>query len=346
MSLSSCGWRLSVAPMAGVERQGRRSLRWGCRIPFRWAPTLSKETIPYPSYIPSSIRGKALEGEVLSLLEKGAIKLAPFPSPSYYSRLFVVMKAVEAGHRPFVTESEGSEDFFQDGDSPVGTSFGPGWRLDGVSRLERCVLTSSDASGLPQVPQVHNVREGVPVQGSLLWPVYGSAGFHTGHGSCFNFASPIRHSSSLISRRRACSSILPGAGSRCSGHSSPALSLAQIFVNWEKSQLIPTQRMVYLGVLLDSISFRASPAQKRVEKLLSIGDIFLSCEEQPVSSWLELSGVLSSTIQLVPGGRLRMRSLQLVLRRSWDHVDQSILIRWTPEICLDLEWWLNRARLE
>ena len=57
-----------------------------------------------------------------------------------------------------------------------------------------------------------------------------------------------------------------------------------IVVNWEKSQLVPTQRMVYLGVLLDSISFRASPAQKRVEKLLSIGDVFLSCVEQPVSS--------------------------------------------------------------
>ena len=58
-----------------------------------------------------------------------------------------------------------------------------------------------------------------------------------------------------------------------------------IVVNWEKSQLVPTQRMVYLGVLLDSISFRASPALKRVEKLLSIGDVFLSCVRQPVSSW-------------------------------------------------------------
>ena len=119
-----------------------------------------------------------------------------------------------------------------------------------------------------------------------------------------------------------------------------------IVINCEKSQLFPIQRMAYLGVLLDSISFRASPALKRVEKLLSIGDVFLSFEEQPVSSWLELLGVLSSMIQLVPGGRLRMRSLQFVLRQSWDQVDQSVLIRWTPEIRQDLERWLNRARLE
>ena len=50
-----------------------------------------------------------------------------------------------------------------------------------------------------------------------------------------------------------------------------------IVVNWEKSQVIPTQQMVYLGVILDSTVFRASPALKRVEKLLSIGDVFLSC---------------------------------------------------------------------
>ena len=57
-----------------------------------------------------------------------------------------------------------------------------------------------------------------------------------------------------------------------------------IVVKWEKSHLVPAQQMIYLGVLLDSQSFRASHNHKRVEKLLSIGDKFLSCEEQPASS--------------------------------------------------------------
>ena len=109
--------------------------------------------------------------------------------------------------------------------------------------------------------------------------------------------------------------------------------------------MIPTQQMVYLGVILDSTAFRASPALKRVEKLLSIGDVFLSCVSQPVSSWLELLGVLSSMIQLVPGGCLRMRSLQLALRRQWDQVDQSQLVEWSPVIQSDLSWWLDRDRL-
>ena len=136
------------------------------------------------------------------------------------------LKVVETGHRPFTTKAEGSEDFLQDGDSLVSASFGSDWRLDGVSRLEGCVLASSDASGLPQDPQVRSVGEGVPVQGSLLWSVHGSAGLHMGHGSCFSFPSPIRHSSLSISRRLADPSVFLGAGSPCSGYSSPALSLA------------------------------------------------------------------------------------------------------------------------
>ena len=56
--------------------------------------------------------------------------------------------------------------------------------------------------------------------------------------------------------------------------------------------------------------------------------------------------MLSSMIQLVPGGRLRMRSLQFILRQSWDHVDQTVLVAWTPGIRRDLDWWLDRKRLE
>ena len=54
------------------------------------------------------------------------------------------------------------------------------------------------------------------------------------------------------------------------------------------------QKTFYLGVLLDSVSFRAYPAQKRFNKLLSIGFLFLSCVDQPANSWLELMGMLSS----------------------------------------------------
>ena len=65
---------------------------WRYRVPFLSEPPLAAEPIPFPSYSPTSIKGKALE-EVQSLVEKGAVELAPLPSPGFYSRVFVVMKA-------------------------------------------------------------------------------------------------------------------------------------------------------------------------------------------------------------------------------------------------------------
>ena len=190
------------------------------------------------------------------------------------------------------------------------------------------------------------MREGVPIQSSLLWSFHRSSGFHTGHGSCFGIPSQDRHSVTSVPQRLVDSGLLSGAGSSCSGDSSSALQFAGNRRQFGEVAADSNSAYGLPGFFLDSISFRASPALKRVEKLLSIGDIFLSCVRQPVSSWLELLGVLSSMIQLVPGGRLRMRSLQFTLQRSWDQVDQAVLVSWTPDICQDLEWWLDRERLE
>ena len=67
--------------------------------------------------------------------------------------------------------------------------------------------------------------------------------------------------------------------------------------------------------------------------------------DPPASIWLSLLGMLSSMAHLVPGGRLRMRSLQLCLHQSWDRVDQSTRIPWSPDCLRDLQWWLQLPRL-
>ena len=95
--------------------------------------------------------------------------------------------------------------------------------MDGVSRLEGCVLAGSDASGILQVPQVHGGREGVPVQSSLLWTLHRSSGFHPGHGSCFRYSSQDRGASTSLPRRLVNSGLFSGAGSPCSGDGTSAL---------------------------------------------------------------------------------------------------------------------------
>ena len=73
--------------------------RLGYRIPFLRVPPLSMEPIPMASYSLLSTKGIALEEVTLSLVEKGAVELAPLPSPGFYSRMFVVWK-ISGSWRP------------------------------------------------------------------------------------------------------------------------------------------------------------------------------------------------------------------------------------------------------
>ena len=116
-------------------------------------------------------------------------------------------------------------------------------------------------------------------------------------------------------------------------------------INREKSHLVPSQVVQYLGVVDNTQSFVASPSPDRISRLLSTTGEFRSSASPPARLWLSLLGMLSSLAHLVPGGRLSMRSLQLCLNLSWDHVDLSFPVAWSAECLQDLQWWLHLPRL-
>ena len=175
----------------GAEPWVVEVLRWGYRIPFCRALVLSKDPIPFPAYCPKSIRGRALEGEVQSLLAKGAIELAPLPSPGFYSRLFVVMKASGAW-RPVIDLSTlnlkvHQTSFKMETLQSVLLSVRPGdWMVS---------LDLKDAYlQVPMHPESRKflrfmVREKVYQFKVLCFGLHGSAGFHQGHGSCVSYSS-------------------------------------------------------------------------------------------------------------------------------------------------------------
>ena len=118
-----------------------------------------------------------------------------------------------------------------------------------------------------------------------------------------------------------------------------------IVVNPQKSNLVPSQVVQYLGAVIASTSFRASPSVERISRLQSTAAGFQSCASPTASLWLSLLGVLSSLAHLVPGGRLRVQSLQLYLHRSWDRQDLEAPVYASMECLRDLQWWLHLPRL-
>ena len=320
----------------------------GYCLPFLSTPPLSNVPIQMPSYSPTSIKGAALEEVTLGLIAKGAVELAPLTSPGFYSRLFVVWKT-SGSWRPVID----------------------------LSHLNRFVDVSPFQMETIQSVLL-SVRQGDWMASIDLKEAYLQVPVHPAsrHFLRFMFQDTVYQfkvlcfglstAPQVFTRVMApVSAILHSMGIRIRWYlddwlvqSSSRESLLEdlqtvlqlchelgIVVNPQKSNLVPSQVVQYLGVVIDSTSFRASPSVERISRLQSTAAEFQSCASPTASLWLSLLGVLSLLAHLVPGGRLRMRSLQLCLHRSWDRQDLEAPVYASMECLRDLQWWLHLPRL-
>ena len=323
----SWGAALEEVPLGLIAKGAVELAPLGYCLPFLSAPPFSNVPIPMPSYSPTSIMGAALEEVPLGLIAKGAVELAPLPSPGFYTRLFVVWRTSGSWrqvldfshlHRfadvsPFYMETIQSvllsvhqgdwmasillkEAYLQVPVHPASRHFLRFMFRDTVYQFKALCF------GLSMAPQVFT---------RVMTPV--SAILHS-----MGFRMSRYHDDWLVqsASRESLLRDLPTVLQLC--HE------LGLWSNPKKSNLVPSQVVQYLGVIIDSTSFRASPSEERISRLQSTAAQFQSCPSPPASFWLSLLGVLSSLAHLVPGGRLRMRSLQLCLHRSWDRQDLEV----------------------
>ena len=323
-------------------------LRYGYRIPFLCDPPLSKAPISMPSYHPSSTKGVALREVTQALVAKCAVELAPLPSLGFYSRLFVVWKT-SGSWRPVIDLS--TLNLFVDVAH---------FRMETIQSVLLSVhqgdwMASIDLKeAYLQVP-VHPdsrrflrfVAKGNVYQFSAL--CFGLSTAPQVFTRVMAPVSAVLHSWGIRMRRYLDDWLVQSSSRDSLLHDlQVVLDLCRelgIVVNLAKSHLVPSQVVQYLGGVIDSRSFRASPSSECVASLRSTADAFQSCAAPPASTWLSLLGMLSSLSHLVPGGRLRVRSLQLCLHRLWDWGDQSVQIPWSQDCLRDLQWWLDLPHL-
>ena len=322
-------------------------LRHGYRLPFHLPPHLASQPISLPSYTPTSIRGIELKKELTSLLQKGAVELAPL-TPGFYSRLFVTQQ-------------------------PSGK-----WRpIIDLSALNRVVVLSRFHMETPQ-SVLRSVRQGDWMVSFDLKDAYLQVPVHVDSRKYLRFVSygdvyqfkvlPFGLSTApqVFTRVMApVADVMHRHGFRLLRYLDDWLILASskeealrardfllnlcvtlgIRINFEKSHLDPSQTSTYLGMVIETVTFQAFPTSERLAKLESLVTAFLSCRDQPVAAWQSLLGVMSSLSLLVPNSRLRMRALQLRLNACWDHVLEGVVVSWTDDCLPDLLWWSDGSHL-
>ena len=223
----------------------------GYCLPFLSAPPLSNVPIPMPSYSPTSIKGAALEEVTLGLIAKGAVELAPLPSPGFYNHLFVVWKT-SGSWRPVVD----------------------------LSHLNRFV----DVSPF-QMETIQSVLLSVCqrdwMASIVLKEAYLQVTVHPAsrHFLRFIFRDTVYQFQALCFGL----STAPQIFTRVMAPVSAILHSMGICMRWclddwlvqsaSRESLLkdlhPSQVVQYLGVIIDSTSFRASPSEERISRLHS-----------------------------------------------------------------------------
>ena len=234
MPLSNRYRRLSVAPVAHLERQGCGSLGGGSsagRIQnsFPEGSHFIQGTHPFSGLLSQLHPGQGLgAGSGVSASERSH-RTGSTSFPGLLQRAVCYdegLRVVATHHRPLSLEPHGVKDAVQDGDPPFHPVVCPQGGLDGLHRPSGCISSNSNPSGIQKISTVHGLREGLPIQDPLFWSSHGSTSLCAGHGSGFGNSSQSWHSAPPLSGRLADSGILPRAGSPVFKDSAPTLQLS------------------------------------------------------------------------------------------------------------------------
>ena len=247
-------------------------LRLGYRIPFLSSPPLSPVPVPMPSYNPCSTRGVALEEVTLDLIAKGAVELAPLPSPGFYSRLFVVWKTsgswrpvIDLSHlNRFVDVSHFQMEIIQS----VLLSARQGDWMASIDLKEAYLQVPVHPESRPFL---RFVSKGHVFQFKAL--CFGLSTAPQVFSRVIAPVTAILHAMG-IRMRRYLDDWLVQSSSRESllRDLQTVLGLCHelgVVINREKSHLVPSQVVQYLGVVINTQSFVASPSPDRISRLLS-----------------------------------------------------------------------------
>ena len=326
-------------------------LRDGYRVPFKDSPPpLARTPVSFPTYRAGSPRAQALRQEVEAMLAKGALEIARDPGPGFYSRLFLVEKAT-GGWRPVIDLSH-LNDFVQL------TPF----KMETVASVLLSVREGDFLASL----DLKDAYFQIPIHGSSrkLLRFMSEGTVYQFKALCFGLSTAPQVFTRVFAAVSAWAHargirllrylddwlVLSSSEKRAKESIRELLSLCRtlgIVINEKKSDLVPSQSAKYLGMTIDTGAGKVFPSLARVEKFLAVAERFCSMQSPPAQLWQVILGHLASLEQLVPHGRLRMRSLQWHLKSQWSPESDppSLPVALPEEARRDLSWWMVRDHL-
>ena len=132
----------------------------------------------------------------------------------------------------------------------------------------------------------------------------------------------------------------------CIQHSKEVVSITQALgwaINWTKSDLIPRQVFIFLGVKFDLVNYRVSMTEDNRAKLLETLSSIQPTHLYQARHWQHIIGILSSQEKLVLYGQLHTKPFHHHLASHWTAQQDppQMLVPVAPEIMDEVRWSLQ-----
>ena len=113
----------------------------------------------------------------------------------------------------------------------------------------------------------------------------------------------------------------------------------------EKSVFIPSQKLTFLGFVLDSIAMTVTPTGEKVQRILSVCATLLKTQMPTIKQVAEVIGILVSNFPGAHYGPLHYRHLErdkylALLANKGDYGGKMQL---SPPALIELKWWRDNA---
>lgn len=113
-------------------------------------------------------------------------------------------------------------------------------------------------------------------------------------------------------------------------------------INRQKSSLVPSPRLEFLGMILDTQAARIFLPQDKIRSLQSGVSLLCSSSHQSIRFSMRVLGRMVSCFEAIPYAQFHTRLLQRAILARWDgslnSLDKRILL--PVSVRTDLQWWL------
>ncbi len=206
---------------------------------------------------------------------------------------------------------------------------------------ERCILSHPDSPSSQTILEIRLRGSGLPVHGPTLWAVSGPPYFT----KCMDAAlSPLRQMGIRIlnyHRRLAHSGPVRGGTTFTQNPHPQPLRAPGAQGQFRQKRTVSSQRISFLGTVLDSAHMRAVIAPERALAIQKLAATFKSDTARPLKVFQRMLGLMAAASPVLQLGLLRMRPLQRWLKprvphNAWRHgrlhirVNQACVTALTP----------------